>query len=343
MQISVNSNWGTYAGRTASLWTVTDPTSGFSADITDFGATLLQVRVPDRNGVAAEVTHTVGSPSELAEPNAFWGAMIGRVANRIGNGKFTLDGKEYSVFRNDNGIHAEHGGEHGWNHRFFDLLSSGINSEGKAELKFKYTSPDGEEGFPGTVSLTVTYIVEPMKIGWTFEASTDQPTIVNVTNHAFWNLDGTSGTIHDHVIQVAADHVTPIDETCLATGHAVPVDGANVDLRQPRTLGDALGAFGDIDNSFVLSGYGKATSDDNTFFAAEIHAPKGGRRMQIFTTEPQLQIYTGNFMEPKHAAVCLEAQRAPNAINHEHLRDQVILRPGQVYKHKTYHVFSVDM
>eukprot|EP01116_Phalansterium_solitarium_P019361 TRINITY_DN536_c0_g3_i1.p3 TRINITY_DN536_c0_g3~~TRINITY_DN536_c0_g3_i1.p3 ORF type:complete len:351 (+),score=125.04 TRINITY_DN536_c0_g3_i1:1388-2440(+) len=348
MKIMVNPTWGSYDRRTAQLFTVYDPITEFSVQISDFGATLVQVKVPDRDGVADKVTYTVSSPAELAEPNSFWGATIGRVANRIGNGKFTLDGQAYSLFRN-NGTHTLHGGEHGWNHRFFEFLSAEVTGD-KAELCFGYISPDGEEGYPGQVTLLVKYTVEPMKIGWDYKATTDKTTIINVTNHAFWNLDGISSTIHDQVIRLAADQVIPVDSTCLATGQLVPVDEANVDMRSPRTFRDVLETFGDVDNSFVLSGYGKATGEDKTFFCAEVFSPKTGRAMEIFTTEPQVQLYTGNFMQfaqpfgkpsVKHAAFCLETQRAPDAINHEHLRDQVVLRPGETYRHSTRHVFSV--
>lgn len=340
-------SWGEFEGHPAVLYTVTDPKTGFLVQVSDFGATLVRVKVADKNGNVDDVNFGQNSPTEFKEFGGYLGAVIGRVANRIGNAKFELEGKTYSLFVNNSNKHCLHGGKIGFNFKFWDCIEEKA-TKSNATIKFKYVSPDGEEGFPGTLTTICTYIIKPNEISWEFESTTDKTTIINLTNHAYWNLEGLNTTIDDQILKVEADKFMPGDETLIPTGEIKDVANTARDFRKGAKFSDVFKLDTDIDNNFFLRDYkpGKL----KMIQAAELISPKTGRVMTVYTTEPCIQVYTGNFMGniksfgiqcKKHSAVCLETQRVPNAINFKEFRDSVILYPGQKYIHKTTHKFSI--
>lgn len=341
--------FGTHEGKAATLHVVTDENTGFQVAVTDFGATLVQVRVPDNHGKVDDVNFGQDSPSEYIEHGGYLGAVTGRVANRISNACFSLDGAMYPLLANNNGVHALHGGKVGFNHRMWTL--QGIDErDGEVRITYAYTSPDGEEGFPGTLHVETTYVISPGVVGWIYTATTDKPTIVNITNHAYWNLDGLDALIDDQVIRVDASSYMPADGNCLATGEVLNVRGTPADLHEPRPFADIFTTFGDLDNNFFLDNTWKKHHATDVVFAAELRSPSTGRVMKVLTSEPCIQLYSGNFMAnigtsfgkpcKKHGAICLETQRPPNAINNPVFARDVILRPGERYHHETRHEFS---
>jgi aldose 1-epimerase len=340
---------GTVQGHTLEKYTITDPKSGFMVELSNLGATLVRVKTPDRSGKVEDVNFGLEDPAKYFETNGYLGALVGRVANRISNAKFTLDGKEYTLFINNANKHALHGGKVGFNLKWWELIDQKISSD-EISLTFRYISKDGEEGYPGTLTTLATYLVTPTSVGWELEATTDKPTIINLTNHSYWNLGGLNSVIDSHEITVNADEFLVGDADNLATGEIKKVDQGKIDLRTPKDFATLFATFGDIDNSFILNGFKNKKWVGEVFCAAELYCKKSGRKMTVLTSEPQVQVYTGNYMEgivslgvncKKHSAVCLETQRAPNAINNPKFADTVILRPKQRYCHKTIHQFSV--
>ena len=341
-------SWGTYKDKPTQLFTISDTETGFLVQISDFGATLVRVMVPDRNGHVDDVNYGQNTPEAYIEEGGYLGAVIGRVANRIGGAKFELDGKEYELFVNNNGVHSLHGGKEGFNVKIWDLEESKIDDD-EVELVFKYVSPDGEENYPGTLTTNLTYTIKPMYIAWEFRSTTDKKTILNLTNHAYWNLDGLESTIDDLILTVNGDQYMPGDETNIPTGEVVNVEETGYDLRQGSKLQNVFEDVGDLDNNYLLKDYD--ASSPKLRFAAEVLSPKNGRKMTVETTEPCIQVYSGNFMGDlksfgqqckKHGAICLETQRVPNAIHFPEFRDSVILSPNEEYMHKTVHKFSAS-
>ncbi|MHA1734294.1 MAG: aldose epimerase family protein [Promethearchaeota archaeon] len=339
--------WGTLRGHEAEKYTVTDAATGFQVTLTDFGATLVSVKVPDRAGRVAGVNFGKDRVGDYWQAGAYFGATVGRVANRISGAKFTLDGREYSLHANNAGLHCLHGGKEGFDSKWWTCRRAVVDGD-VAVVEFTYLSPDMEEGFPGNLETRVTFEVAPMRLAWRFEATTDAPTVVNLTNHAYWNLDGLDATVDGLELELLADRYMPGDENNLATGEVLPVAGTPLDFHSPRRLSDVFAEFGDVDNNFFVEGYEPGSKDPR--LAARLYSPRTGRLMEVHTTEPCIQVYTGNYMEGheafgvpcrKHSAVCLETQRVPNAINFPEFRDSVVLRPGETYYHATVHEFSV--
>lgn len=351
MQLIRTKPWGDYQGEAAELFRIIDPDTNFSVDITDFGATLVRVKMPDKNGVVSDINFGQDQPALYPQLGGYLGANVGRVANRISNGKFDLDGKTYKLFINNANLHSLHGGKAGFNVRFWKLQHTDFHGK-EAQLKFSYDSIDGEEGYPGTFSVELTYFIAPMRIGWEYKAKTDKPTLVNLTNHAYWNLEGLDALIDDTTVKMFADRYMPGDSANLPTGEVVPTKGMALDLSKPKSFKTLFETFGDVDNNFFLTGYTKKKVQTETFLAAEFIAPKSGRTMKVHTTEPCAQIYTGNYMAniktcfgkpvQKHSGFCIETQKPPNAINTPAFREMVILRPEQTYYHKTIHEFGIN-
>jgi len=317
--------------------------------VTDLGATLLRVVRPDKHGQHVDIALTQETPEELVNRPGYLGATVGRVANRIGYGRFELDGNEYKVAVN-NGPHHLHGGIVGFNKKIWHLTEH-QQSENEVRLGFKYESPDTEEGYPGSLITNITYHFEPNKIWWVIEATTDRPTILNITNHAYWNLDGLDVNIGDQEIQVAASTYLPSDENNFPSGGIRPVE-STIDMRSPRKFSDVLQQFGDVDNNFFLdeAKSHKGKNQREVHYCAKATSAKTGIEMTIHTSEPCVQLYTGNYLHQvgvvngghkvdKHYAFCLETQRPPNAINTPQFKDSVILRSEEVYFHKTVHEF----
>ena len=342
-------NWGDENGQAITLYSVEDSESKFLVEVSNYGATLVRVKVADRDGNVEDVNFGQAEFSLFRSEGAYLGAVVGRVANRISDGIFTLEGKNYTLLKNNNGKHALHGGKDGFTYRVWNLIEK-TTSDTKIELTFEYLSQDGEEGYPGELSVLCKYIIESNVVAWEFSAHTKQTTIINMTNHAYWNLESPDSLVDDHELQINSEEFMVGDEDNLVTGEIKNVKGTGLNFLESKLVKDAFAKFGDIDNNFFLKGYQENKLHKTPIFAAELYSPKSGRVMTVETTEPCIQIYTGNYLEgvhsfgktlKKHSAICLETQRVPNAIKIPEYSDTVILKPGEEYFHKTVHKFSV--
>ncbi len=322
---------------------------GSVAQFTNFGGRWVSFYVPDKNGVMTDVIVGPGSIKGFLEcKEKYFGATIGRYGNRIAKGKFTIDGIEYSIPTNNNG-NMLHGGEIGFNDVIWDF-----ESVGDSAVTFTYASPDGEQGFPGNLSAKVTYSLKnDNSIAIEYEATTDKKTAVNLTNHAFFNLNG-NGTINNHILQVQADQYTPVDATLIPTGKIESVTNTPFDFRQPKTIGervelnhDQLKNGAGYDHNFVLNR--KTTTDMESI--ALVTGDKSGITMEIITLEPGLQFYGGNFMKSNNVlkngvkddfrtAFCLETQHFPDSPNQPNF-PSTLIAPGEVYKTKSIYKFGV--
>ncbi len=332
-------------GTAADLYTLTNR-KGMVAKITTYGALVTELHTPDRDGKLGNVVLGFDNLEQYAKGHPFFGAIAGRVANRIAKGKFTLDGKEYTLAVN-NGPNSLHGGLKG-----FDKVvwkAEPVAATDGVSLKLTYLSRDGEEGYPGNLSVTVVYtLTEQNELRIDYTATTDQATPVNLTNHSYFNLAG-SGSILNHELVLMADRYTPTDDTLIPTGELASVKGTPVDFTKPAAIGsrfDQLTATPKgYDHNFVLNSGGKSLA-----LAARVHDPKSGRVMEVWTTEPGVQFYTGNFLDgsrtglggvvyAQHHGFCLETQHFPDSVNHPNFPSS-ILRPGQTLKSTTTHKFS---
>jgi aldose 1-epimerase len=322
--------------------------SGLEAKIVTYGGIVTELHVPDRDGKPGDVVLGFDDLKGYLDGHPYFGCITGRVANRIGKGKFTLDGKEYTLAVN-NGPNALHGGKKG-----FDKVvwkAKPLDHPDGAGVQLAYTSPDGEEGYPGNLDVTVTYILtDQNELRITYAATTDKPTPVNLTNHSYFNLAGpASGDVLGHEVMIAADRYTPVDDTLIPTGEIKPVKGTPLDFSTPTPIGARIaemkGDPGGYDHNFVLNSGGKGL-----VLAARVREPKTGRVLEMFTSEPGVQFYTGNFLDGtikgkggvvyrKHQGFCLEAQHFPDAVHHANF-PSVILRPGETYRHTTAYRFS---
>lgn len=322
-----------------------------NASFTNYGGRLVSLLVKNKNGKPIDVV--VGLNSAKGFKNAtepYFGATIGRVGNRIANGKFTLEGKQYQVPLN-NGKNALHGGVKGFQDVVWDAVKTNENM-----LTFNYVSPDGEQGFPGNLTVKVTYtITDDNSIKMEYEATTDKITIVNLTNHAFFNLNGEgSGTILNHELQIYANEFTPVDEGLIPSGELKSVKNTPFDFTSKHTIGERIETkdeqlkFGKgYDHNYVLNGKRK----NGLNHAATISGDRSGITLDIFTQEPGLQFYSGNFMQSKNimksgskddfrTAFALETQHFPDAPNQPKFAP-IILKPGQKYHTVSYYQFSV--
>jgi aldose 1-epimerase len=320
---------------------------GMVAKVIEYGAILTELWVPDRQGQLANVVLGFDNLEQYLKGHPFFGATTGRVANRIANGKFTLDGKEYTLARN-NGPNHLHGGLKGFDKKLWKSRPLGASSD-RIAVEFTYTSPDGEEGYPGTLTVTVVYTLtadKELRIEYT--GMTDKPTIVNLTNHSYFNLAG-ADSILDHVLMLNADHYTPADAGLIPTGEIAPVQGTPVDFTQPWPIGarirEVMAFAKGYDHNFVLNGGGGKLA-----LCARVEDPTSGRVMEVWTTEPGVQLYTGNHLDGKitgvggvayeqHSGFCLETQHFPDSINKPNF-PSVVLRPGQTFKSTTQFKFS---
>jgi aldose 1-epimerase len=319
---------------------------GITAKITNFGTIVTELHVPDRTGKTADVVLGFDSPAGYYGGHPFFGATAGRVANRIANAAFDLDGKTYTLAKN-NGPHTLHGGAKGFDKHVWDAEAG--DGAGGPWVRFSRVSPDGEEGFPGTLTATVTYTVTPkneLKVEMT--ATTDKPTLVNLAHHTYWNLAG-SGDILGHELKLFCDTYTPGDATLVPKGTIEPVAGTPFDFRKPKPIGQDIAKSGGdpvgYDGNFVVN-----NASGDLVPVATVFEPKSGRVMELFATEPGVQFYTGNFLDgtvkgkggavyAKHGGFCLETQKYPDAVHHKDWPSPV-LRPGTTYRHVMVHRFS---
>jgi aldose 1-epimerase len=306
---------------------------GMTAKVISYGATVTELQAPDRNGAMTNVVLGANTLDEyLKGVNA--ASVIGRVANRIAKARFTLDGVEYKLAAN-NGPNHIHGGNVGFAKVNWQAAAL-PESKGEAAVQFTYLSKDGEEGYPGNLTVKVTYtLTDGNELRIDYEATTDKATPVNLTNHAYFNLGG-HGDVLDHELWLAADRYTPADDQLIPTGEIASVKGAPLDFTTPTRVGARIGQLkpkpGGYDHNFVINNGGKSL-----VLAARVTEPKSGRVMEVRTTEPGVQLYTGNHL--KHGALCLETQHYPDSVNQPSF-PSTILRPGQTFKSATVFAFS---
>ena len=328
--------------------------SGLVAQVTNYGAKLVSLITPNKEGVKADVVLGFNTLGEWMSKETYFNAVIGRVANRIKDGKFTLDGIDYQLPQN-NGENCLHGGVHGFNEKVWEVVGQTAYS-----VTLHYRAIDGEEGFPGNMDVEVTYAVtrdNSLKI--TYEAITDAPTLVGFTNHAYFNLAGeNSGRVDEHVLQVLADEYTPFDETAVPTGDILPVAGTPMDFREPVRIGDRINdpffAPGrGIDNNWICrpaTEEERAQNKKDPSFRKVAVLRADGRTMEVYTTEPGVQIYSDNWADGykgyhgatygRRSAICFECQHFPDTPNRPYF-PSVVLRPGERYKQKTIYKFGV--
>jgi aldose 1-epimerase len=310
---------------------------GMRVSAITLGATLVEVSVPDRGGAAVNVTLAHAPLERYARNSEFFGCIAGRFANRIARGRFSLDGREYTLACN-NGENHLHGGVRGfdkasWNGKI-------IRRADAAGIRWTHTSPDGDEGYPGTLKVTVDYVLtEDNTLSFEYWAVTDKPTPVNLTNHSYWNLAGGSGTILSQEMTFNCPFYLPVDAGLIPTGEVLKTAGTPFDFAAARSIGRDIGAVpGGYDHCMVI-----AKNTGALGLAATARDPASGRSMQVWTTMPGVQFYTANFLGgnpyPRNAGFCLETQMFPDSVNRGHF-PSCILRRGETYHHLTVHKFS---
>ncbi len=308
------------------------------AEIWNFGATLVALDAPDRDGVVANVVARHDDLSGYDDPDAragYLGATVGRWANRIRGGRCTVDGRDVVLETND-GAHHLHGGV-GFDQRIWtiqEVAGDAGTAADTAAIEASLVSPDGDAGYPGRLEVTVTFTLSPTQLTIDYTATSDAVTPINLTNHAYWNLAG-GGRIDEHRVRIPASHYLPVDEGSIPVGGPASVEGTRFDFRTERPLGPFVGdpiAVG-YDHCLLPDGEGLRR-------VAEVVDPVSGRTMVVETDQPGVQLYTANYLEPPHTALCLETQRAPDAVNQPELGPS-LLEPGQTYRHTTVHTFGV--
>jgi aldose 1-epimerase len=336
-------------GREATLYTLSNA-AGTVLKLTDYGARIVALEVADRQGKRANVVLGFDTLAAYERHGAFFGCTTGRYANRIARGKFTLDGRTYTLATN-NGANHLHGGQVGFDRAVWQ--GTPTTSGDAAAVRFTHVSPDGDEGYPGRLDLAVVYtLTADNQVRIEYTATTDKPTVVNLTNHAYWNLAGAgSGQVLDHELTLFADRYLPIDKGSIPTGELAAVQGTVMDFTAPTKIGariealkqDADGTRG-YDHCYVLRG-----QDGKLALAARVKEPRSGRVMEILTTEPGIQFYTGNFLDgdakngshQQHDAFCLETQHYPDAPNQSQF-PSTVLRPGEKFHSVTVHRFAAE-
>lgn len=310
---------------------------GFEVSVTNYGGAITSLKAPDRDGNFGEIVLGFGTLDEYVRCPRYFGALIGRHANRIARGRFTLDGVEYQLPCN-NGANHLHGGFKGFDKRVWDVR------EGDKALHLSYFSKDGEEGYPGNVTALVDYTLLDNELRIDYRATTDRDTIVSLTNHSYFNLRGT-GTILDHELTLNADYYTPVSEDLIPTGEIKSVAGTPMDFRRGKAIGSELAKVaGGYDHNFALN-----NADFSLRLGARLYEPVTGRVLEIFTTEPGMQFYSGNFLDGSligrngvayelYTGLCLEPQHFPDAPNHSNF-PSTVLRPGEEYKQTSLYRF----
>lgn len=338
-------------GREVRVFTLTN-NNGLRARVSDFGALLLSMEVPDRKGTMGDVVHGFDTlDGWLANP-PYFGATIGRFGNRIARGKFTLEGKDYHLATNNDpgGMPCHlHGGLKGFNKALWELVEATANS-----VTLKHVSPDGDEGYPGTLTVLASYtLTDSNELIWHTEATTDAPTVVNLVHHSYWNLSGDPGTtILDHELMLEADHFLPTDAGLIPTGEIRPVSGTPMDFTRPRPIGERLGE--PYEPLLLGNGYDHCwvlRPGEGVRSAGRVKDPKSGRVMEVLTDQPGIQFYDASFLDGirgkggaaygSRSALCLETEGFPDAPNHPDF-PSAVLRPGEIYRHTLVHRFTAD-
>ncbi len=333
-------------GKEVNLYTLKNK-NGMTVEVTNYGTKIIKVLVADKDGKFDDVVQGFDSLKENVEKEPYFGATCGRFANRIKDGKFTLDGLTYTLAQN-NGGNGLHGGIKGFNAQVWEVIELTENS-----ICMNYKSPDGEEGYPGTLDCCVSYIVtDDNELKIRFEAETDKPTVIGLCNHSYFNLNGAgNGTVRDHELQLFADYYTPLDDSSSPTGEVRPVAGSPFDFRENTLLRNNINApeyapYRGIDNNWAI----RKNQPKELALAAILTDPKSGRKMEVITTQPGIQIYTANWVDKQvgkdgktyqeQDSICLETQNFPNSPNIPHFPNSV-LRPGERYEEWCIYKFSV--
>jgi aldose 1-epimerase len=343
--------FGEVDGIPIGLYTLTNANQ-VEMKVTNYGGIITSFKIPDKDGNLGDVVLGYANLEGYVNNNPYFGCIVGRYGNRIGNAKFTLDGREYILAKND-GKNCLHGGIKGFDKVIWEAEMH--KDQESVSIEFHYLSKDGEEGFPGNLNATVMYTLtndNVFKID--YEAKTDKPTVVNLTHHTYWNFAGEgSGDILNHELMLNADAYTPVDENLIPTGEILSVEETPMDFKTLTPIGDRINSdyeqlkfANGYDHNWVLN---KPTEGDLTL-AAKVYEPKSGRVMEIFTTEPAIQFYSGNFLDGSivgksgkaykiHSGFCLETQHYPDSPNNPNF-PSVVLRPGETYRTTTIHKFS---
>ena len=345
--------WGSVGGQAVNLYTLKS-SKGMTVRITNYGGIIQSIDVPDRHGHTTNVALGFDNLDDYVTSSPYFGCITGRYANRIALGRFTLDGVTYQLATN-NGVNHLHGGNVGFDKRVW--AASTVHDRNSVGLKLRYTSPAGEEGYPGTLSVEVTYTLNDRnEIRADYHATTDAATIVNLTNHTYWNLAGEgSGSIEDQVLKLNAGRYTPVDSTLIPTGEIAPVAGTPFDFTHATAIGDRIRdshpqiVIGQgYDHNFVLD---RADPEDTSMIlAARVSDPHSRRTLEILTTEPGIQFYSGNFLDGtlvgtsghvyrQTDAFALETQHYPDSPNQPNF-PSTVLRPGEVYQTSTIYRLS---
>jgi aldose 1-epimerase len=325
--------------------------NGLEARVTSYGATLVSLKVPDRQGIPGDIVLGFDDLAGYLGEHPYFGCIVGRFANRIAGGLFVLEGVEYRLACNDRGNHL-HGGTVGFGRRTWTVESSAVEPGGGSRLTLAYVSPDGEEGYPGRLEARVTYWVDGNQMEIEYEATCDAPTLVNLTSHAYFNLGG-SGTTLGHELRIDAERFVPVDELLIPTGELRAVGATPMDFRTLRVLGQRqdssdpqIARAGGYDHTWVLSPL------EGCRPAAELYEPVSGRRMEVSTTQPGLQFYGGQLLDGSlrgkngcrygpNAGLCLETQHFPDSPHHAAFPSAVLGR-GQTYRERSLYRFSTD-
>jgi aldose 1-epimerase len=332
-------------GTPVELYALTNA-SGLVCKVMTFGAAITELSVPDRAGTLGDVVLGFDGLDGYVARRAFQGSVVGRVANRIANGRFTLDGKTYTLAVNDP-PNTLHGGVTGFD-RVVWKSEAAATPDGPS-IVLRHTSPDGDEGFPGTLEVRMTYtLTHTNELRIDYEATTDKATPVNLCNHSYFNLGG-HGDILGHMLEIKARKFTPFDANMIPTGEVADLAGSPLDFTVAKPIGRDIGRIpgtpGGYDHNYVIEGGGKVLAP-----AARVHDPASGRTMEVLTDQPGMQLYTSNNFDgslvgkrgaslPKHAAVCLETQHFPDSVNHPSF-PSTILRPGAIFRSVTIHRFT---
>ena len=336
-------------GKKTDLYTLRNK-NNMEVCVTNFGGRIVSVMVPDKDGQMRDVVLGFDSIQDYVSKPSDFGASIGRYANRINQGRFTLDGTEYQLPQNNYG-HCLHGGPQGFQYRVFDAVQPNPQ-----ELELTYTAEDGEEGFSGNITCKVLMkLTDDNAIDIRYEAETDKPTIVNMTNHSYFNLDGDAARNEAHLLTIDADYYTPVDSTFMTTGEIAPVEGTPMDFRTPTPVGARINDYDFVqlkngngyDHNWVLN-----TKGDITRKCATLESPLTGIVLDVYTNEPGIQVYAGNFLDGsltgkkgitynQRASVCLETQKYPDTPNKPEW-PSAVLRPGEKYMSQCIFKFSVN-